>query len=198
MARAGLTRERVVRAGAALADQSGFETLSLTALASQFEVKVASLYAHIQSAHDLKTQIALLALASIADQAAEAVAGRSGKDALVALANVHRDFARAHPGLFAASRYPLEPALAASSGGVRLAQMMRAVLRGYALGDTDQTHAIRLLGSVFLGFATLELAGSFRHSSPDAEVSWLRSLEALDGVLASWPMPSALTNEDAP
>ena len=196
MARAGLTRDRVVTAGAQLADQAGFEAVSLTTLAKQFDVRVASLYAHIESVHDLKTQIALLALDRLAEQAAEAIAGRSSKDALIALGNVHRDFAGAHPGLFAASRYRLEPAVAATSGGVRLAQLMRAVLRGYALCDADQTHAIRLLGSVFLGFATLELAGSFSHSNPDAQISWERALDALDAVLLSWPM-AALQSEDA-
>ena len=188
MARAGLTREKVVSAAAQLADSAGFEAVNPTTLARQFDVKVASLYAHIENAHDLRTQVALLALDRIAGQAAEAIAGRSGKDALVALANVHRDFAGAHPGLFAASRYPLAPEVAAASGGVRLAQMMRAVLRSYALDEDDQTHAIRLLGSVFLGFTTLELAGSFSHSMPEAQHSWARTLEALDAVLQSWPM----------
>ena len=197
MARAGLTRARVVTAGAQLADQAGFEAVSLTTLAKQLGIKVASLYAHIESAHDLKTQIALLALDQIADQATNSIAGRSGKDALVALANVHRDFAGAHPGLFAASRYGLDPAVAADSGGVRLAQMMRAVLRGYALSDADQTHAIRLLGSVFLGFTTLELAGSFSHSAPDAQVSWARALDALDAILRSWPTAAPPQNGDA-
>ena len=46
--------------------------------------------------------------------------------------------------------------------------MTRAVLRGYDLTEPDQTHAVRLLGSVFHGFVTLELAGGFSHSAPDA------------------------------
>ncbi|MET3926199.1 TetR/AcrR family transcriptional regulator [Devosia sp. 2618] len=187
MVRAGLTVDRLVEAGANLADEAGFDAVTPSALAKIFDVQVASLYSHVKNAHELKTLIALFALNQLADQAAEAVAGRSGKDALIALANVHRDFARTHPGLFAATRFPLDGPTAAKSGGVRLAQMMRAVLRGYALSDADQTHAVRLLGSVFLGFTMLELGGGFSHSAPDSEHSWLRTLDAMDAVLRSWP-----------
>ncbi len=187
MARAGLTVERLVHAGAKLADEAGFDAVTPSALARLFDVQVASLYSHVKSAGELKTLVALFALDQLADRAAEAVAGHSGKDALAALANVHRDFATEHPGLFAASRYPLDAAAAASSGGLRLAQLMRAVLRGYHLAEPDQTHAVRLIGSVLLGFTTLELGGSFDHSAPDPEVSWLRAIDAMDAILRSWP-----------
>ncbi len=53
-------------------------------MARRFGVKEASLYSHIKNAHDLKTQVALLALAELADEVAAAIAGRAGKDALVA------------------------------------------------------------------------------------------------------------------
>jgi len=193
MARAGLTVDRLVRAGAELADTAGFDAVTPSALAKQFDVQVASLYSHVKSAGELKTLVALFALEQLADRAAEAVAGRAGKDALLALAEVHRDFATQHPGRFAATRYPLGDAAAAGSGGARLAQLMRAVLRGYQLPEPQQTHAVRLIGSVFLGFTLLELAGSFAHSSPEAQASWRASLDALDAILRHWPQstPSA-------
>ena len=187
VARAGLTTQILVEAGAALADREGFEAVTPSALARHFGVQVASLYSHLSNAHDLKTRVALLALDRLADLAAEAVAGRAGNEALMALGHVHRDFARDHPGLFAATRYRLDDAAVAGSGGMRLSHLMRAVLRGYHLAEPGETHAIRLLGSVFLGFATLELDGGFSHSAPDAAASWAWSLEALDAVLRSWP-----------
>ncbi len=97
MARAGLTTASLVRAGAELADEAGFDQVTVSALARRFDVKVASLYWHLESSHHLKTKIALLALEELADQAAAALAGRAGKDALSALANVYRDYAREHP-----------------------------------------------------------------------------------------------------
>ncbi|MFJ4788579.1 TetR/AcrR family transcriptional regulator [Streptomyces sp. NPDC088794] len=189
MVRAGLSAERLARAGAELADEVGFEHVTVSALARRFDVKVASLYSHVKSSQDLKTRIAVLALEEMADRAAAALAGRAGKDALVALANVYRDYARAHPGRYDASRLRLAPEEAAASAGVRHAQMTRAILRGYDLTEPDETHAVRLLGSVFHGYVSLELAGGFSHSAPDSQESWTRTLDALDALLRNWPAP---------
>ncbi|MEU6147851.1 WHG domain-containing protein [Streptomyces sp. NPDC047081] len=187
MARVGLTTDRVVRAGAELADEVGFDQVTASELARRFDVKVASLYAHVKNSQDLKTRIALLALEELADLAADAVAGRAGKDALVAFANVYRDYGREHPGRATAARMRLDPETAAASAGVRHAQMTRAILRGYDLSEPDQTHAVRLLGSVFHGYSSLELAGGFSHSAPDSEETWTRVLDALDALLRNWP-----------
>lgn len=186
MARAGITVERLVEAGAKLADEEGFEAITATALARQFNVQVASLYSHVKNTHELKSRIALFALNALADRVADAVAGNAGKDGLVALANAHRDFAIAHPGLFTASRYTLDDDVIADSGGVRIARLTRAVLRSYALSEPDETHAVRLIGSVLLGFTTLELGGNFGHSAPPPAASWTRSLDAIDAALQSW------------
>ncbi|WGS45453.1 TetR/AcrR family transcriptional regulator [Burkholderia sp. JSH-S8] len=187
MARAGLTVDRLVEAGAKLADEAGFEHVTGAALARGFNVKLASLYSHIPSLDDLKARIALFALKELTDRATDALAGRTGKDALVALANVYREYARVHPGRFAAARYPVSHERAAASEGPRLASMTAAVLRSYDIPDTEQVHAIRLLGGFFMGYATLEGSGSFSHSAPDATSSWLRSLDALDVTLRNWP-----------
>lgn len=189
MARAGLTADRLTRAAAELADEQGVDQVTLSALARRFDVKVASLYSHVTSSADLRTRLALLALEEMAVRLGDALAGRSGKDALVAFADVYRDYARQHPGRYAASRYDLDHETAARSAGPRHAEMTRAVLRDYALEGDDQTHAVRLLGSLVHGFVDLELSGGFSHSRPDAESSWRRSLDALDALLRAWPAP---------
>ncbi|MET9256386.1 TetR/AcrR family transcriptional regulator [Streptomyces sp. NPDC048182] len=189
MARVGLTTERLVRAGAELADEIGFDQVTVSELARRFDVKVASLYSHVRGSQDLRTGIALLALAELADRCAAALAGRAGKDALAAFANVYRDYARAHPGRYAAARLRLDPETAAASAGVRHSQMTRAILRGYHLAEPDETHAVRLLGSVFHGYVDLELAGGFSHSAPDSQESWDRIVDALDALLRNWPAP---------
>ncbi|KES05032.1 TetR family transcriptional regulator [Streptomyces toyocaensis] len=187
MVRAGLTPERLTRAGAELADEVGFDRVTVSELARRFDVKVASLYSHLRNSEDLRTRIALLALEELADRAADALAGRAGKDALTALANVYRDYAREHPGRYAAAQFRLSPEAAAGSAGVRHAQMTRALLRGYDLTEPDQTHAVRLLGSVFHGYVSLEMGGGFSHSAPDTQETWSRILDALDALLRNWP-----------
>ncbi|MFJ8717666.1 TetR/AcrR family transcriptional regulator [Streptomyces violaceus] len=189
MGRVGLTPERLTEAGAELADEVGFDEVTVSAIARRFDVKVASLYSHVKNSQDLRTRIALLALAELADRASDALAGRAGKDALAALANVYRDYAREHPGRWAAAQLRLDPRTAAASAGVRHAQMTRALLRGYDLTEPDQTHAVRLLGSVFHGYVSLELGGGFSHSAPGTDVTWARIIDALDTLLRNWPAP---------
>lgn len=190
MARAGLSPARLTTAGAELADEVGFEQVTLSALARRFEVKVASLYSHLASSEDLRTRITLLALEELADRLAPALAGRAGKEALAAFADVFREYAWDHPGRYAAARSRLDAATAAASAGPRHAEMTRAILRGYDLTGDDQTHAVRLLGSVVHGYLSLELDGAFSHSAPSSDVSWLRILDGLDTLLRSWPAPS--------
>ncbi|CAL9340695.1 hypothetical protein SUDANB105_00267 [Streptomyces sp. enrichment culture] len=187
MARVGLTAERLIQAGAELADEVGFDQVTLSALARRFDVKVASLYSHLRNSQELRTGIALLALEELADRAADALAGRAGKDALTAFANVYRDYAREHPGRYAAARLRLDPETAAAGAGVRHARMTRAILRGYDLTEPDETHAVRMLGSVFHGYVSLELSGGFSHSEPGSEETWARILDALDALLRNWP-----------
>lgn len=76
MVRAGLSTERLIRAGAELADEVGFDQVTVSALARRFDVKVASLYSHLKNSQDLKTRIALFALEELADRVSAALAGR--------------------------------------------------------------------------------------------------------------------------
>ncbi|MGP3964322.1 TetR/AcrR family transcriptional regulator [Nonomuraea sp. 3N208] len=187
MARAGVTAERLTQAAADLADEIGFQNVTVSALARRFGVKPAALYSHIKDAQDLRARVAVLALAELADRAAAALAGRAGKDALVAFANVYRDYAKKHPGRYAAAQIELDPETAAASAASRHAEMTRAILRGYELSEPDQTDAVRMLGGMFHGYVSLEMAGGFRRHPREVDASWSRTLDALDAVLRNWP-----------
>ncbi|MDQ1103693.1 TetR/AcrR family transcriptional regulator [Nocardioides zeae] len=189
MPRVGLTPDRVTVAGAELADEVGFASLTVTAVAQRLGVQQASVYAHVGGVRDLQVRIAHLALAELADATAEAVAGRSAGAALTAYAAAFRAYVRAHPGRYAAMRMPLEPTEAASSAGPRYAATTRALLRGYAVPEEDANHAVRLVGALLHGFVSLELGGSFDHSEPPAEQSWHRAVAALDTLLTTWNAP---------
>jgi AcrR family transcriptional regulator len=189
MARAGLTAERLTRAAAELADEVGYANVTVSMLARRFGVKDASLYSHLKNARDLRVRVALLALAELADRVADALAGRAGKDALVAFANAYRDYAKEHPGRYTAARLDLDQATAAASAGPRHSAMTRAILRGYDLPEPAQTDAIRLLHSTFHGYVSLETAGGFQHTPRGVDASWAATLDALDVLLRNWPTP---------
>ncbi|MCW4457201.1 TetR/AcrR family transcriptional regulator [Microbacterium sp. MPKO10] len=192
--RIGLTPERVVDTALELADASGLQNVTMTGVAQYAGVKTASLYAHVRDLNDLKTRMALSSLDELADHAAEALAGRAGKNALAALGNTYRDYARAHPGRYAATRIPLDHTSAATGGGPRNTDLTGAVLREYQLPEAERPHATRVLGATFHGFISLEQSGSFSHSSPGSDVSWQRTIDALDAMLRHWPEPSHTLN----
>lgn len=189
MPRRGLTSARVTAAAADLADEVGLEQVTLAALAQHFGVATPSLYTHVRSQADVRTRVALLALAESADLVAAALAGVSGRDALAAVGGVWRAYAVEHPGRYAATRLRLDAHTAAASAGPRHADLSRAAVRGYRLSGADETHAVRLLGATFHGYAALDAAGAFGHGAADAptsDESWERVLDGLHATLTSW------------
>ncbi|MFD9338299.1 TetR/AcrR family transcriptional regulator [Streptomyces sp. NPDC060028] len=187
MVRAGITVAGLTEAAAAMADESGLDRVSLSALARQFGVKDASLYSHVRNLRELRVRIALLASEEMTAGIAAAVAGRAGKDALVAFADAYREYALAHPGRYAATQMRLEAEEVSGSVGFRRSvELTYGMLRAYGLTEPDLTDAGRLLRSTFHGYVHLELSGGFGHSR-DVRESWSRSLDALHAVLENWP-----------
>ncbi|AKN72285.1 TetR family transcriptional regulator [Streptomyces sp. PBH53] len=187
MARAGLSVERLVAAAAELADEAGFDQLSISALARRFGVKDASLYSHVRNLQDLRTRLALYAGGELIDRIAAAVAGRSGKEALTAFAGAYRDYALEHPGRYAATQIRIDQSLIADSPALlRTAQITYGMLRAYGLQEPDLTDAVRLLRSTFHGYCVLESAGGFG-ADRDVQASWDKAVDALHLALTHWP-----------
>lgn len=187
MARAGLSTDRVVRAAAEIADADGLAGVSISAVARHVNVQPASLYSHVSGSDDLLDRLALLALDELRARLGEELIGLAGRAALVAFADVHRDYARRHPGRWAAAQRGLEPAVAARSAGVSIARAARAIVAHYGLSAEDETHGVRLLASAINGFVALEAGGRFDHSDPPAALSWEKVLDAVDASLRHWP-----------
>ncbi|MFJ3303664.1 TetR/AcrR family transcriptional regulator [Streptomyces sp. NPDC086549] len=187
MARAGLSVDRLVAAAAELADDVGFENVTLSALARRFGVKDASLYSHVRNLQDLRTRLALFAGAELIERIAAAVAGRAGKDALAAFAGAYREYALERPGRYAATQIRIDQALVADSPALRrTAEITYGMLRAYGLDEPDLTDAVRLLRSTFHGYCALESTGGFG-AARDVQASWDKAVEALHITLEHWP-----------
>ncbi|MFK4102074.1 TetR-like C-terminal domain-containing protein [Streptomyces sp. NPDC019531] len=185
--RAGLTPDRLTAAAADLADEIGFENVTLAALAKHFGVKDASLYSHVRSLQDLRTRVALLAGGEMIDRIAVAVAGRAGKDALAAFAGAYRAYALAHPGRYAATQIRIDQALIRDTPAFhRTAEITYGMLRAYGLTEPDLTDAVRLLRATFHGYCALESGGGFG-APRDVQKSWDRAVDALHVALTNWP-----------
>lgn len=193
MPRAGLTPERLAEAAADMADAVGLENVTISALARSFGVADASLYSHIKNVRDLRVRVAMRAAGDFADRITAAVAGRAGRDALIAFANAYRDFALEHPGRYAATHIEVDPEVAAQSpGGARIIEATYAVFHAYGLTEPDLTDAVRLLRSTFHGYVGLEAIGAF-HDPRDVQASWERGVNALATLLENWPSAAEAT-----
>lgn len=173
--RKGLTRASVVACAAGLADEDGLDALTLGAVAAALDVRVPSLYNHVDGLPGLRRALALDGLRDLGERLRDAVVGRSGDDALAALAGAYRDYAREHPGGYEALQRapaPGDAELAAAGDGVL--RTVFAVLSGYGLDGDELIHAARGLRSALHGFAGLERAGGFGIDlDRDASFAWL-------------------------
>ncbi|MGC5346244.1 TetR/AcrR family transcriptional regulator [Streptomyces sp. DT24] len=191
MARAGLTVDRVVRAAADLADEVGFENVTVSALARHFGVADASLYSHVKGLGDLRARVAMLTAGELAQHMSAAVAGRAGKEALRSFAHAYRKFALAYPGRYTAVQMRLPADVVAESADHRcITDCTYAILLAYGLAEPDLTDAVRLLRSTFHGYVSLESTGGFG-APREVQSSWEQAIEALHMVLEHWP--SSLT-----
>ncbi len=161
-ARRRLNRAAVIAAAAAIADSEGLEAVTLVRLAEILEVKPPSLYNHIESLAALHREIALASLIALAEVLTQAAVGRSGDEALGAVAHAYRDFAAAHPGSYSATQNAVaadDPELAAAAR--RSVDVILAVLAGYGFEGEEALHRTRALRSALHGFVSLERIGGF-------------------------------------
>lgn len=186
MPRAGLGPATVVAAAADLADEIGFGALTMAVLAERLGVRTPSLYKHVNGLGDLGRRIAVLAMTEVGDEIRDALQGRTGTEALTALAEAFRDYVLKHPGRYAATlgqpNGPADDPL--SIAGARVMESMSVVLRGYAIPPPDLNHALRTLRSLFHGFATLQAAHGFQWN-PDIDESFTYLITFADRGLAA-------------
>ncbi len=176
MPRAGLSRGDVIAAAAALADEVGFQQLTMGLLAQRLGIRTPSLYKHVADLADLKHGVATQAMTDVGEEVRDALQGRSGRDALTALLGTMRSYATTHPGQYAAANSTLltgpdDPLLAASN---RVIDSISAALRGYGIADEDMVHAIRTIRSTIHGFALLQETDGFQWSADPADTfDWM-------------------------
>ena len=147
-----LDRTTLVEAAADLADTGGWNELTLSQVAQVVDRHVSSLYSHVDGLDALRRDIALLSVTELADVVWEATVGRSGTDALNAIAEAERDFARAHPGRMAALRSHLgTDDQEFEEQARRIARPIRTVLASFGLDDRQVIVAHRVFSAAVRG-----------------------------------------------
>ena len=96
----GLSAESITVAAAELIEQYGRSGFSMRLLADTMGVKTASLYNHIENMDTLLTEVCRYALRMQEDGELRAIAGKTGREAVWALAWAYRRFAQQHRELY--------------------------------------------------------------------------------------------------
>jgi AcrR family transcriptional regulator len=185
--RAALTPAAVIAEAADLADEDGFDAVTLSAVARRLGVRTPSLYSHVRDRGALLDGVGGLALAELAARIGAAIAGRSGRGALEAFADAYRTYALESPGRWQSLQRRAGEVEVWSAPARDVVALTGALLRGYPIPEEEHVHVVRLLGSTINGFLALERNGGFDHSEPPAEQSWTRIVDALDALLRVWP-----------
>ena len=160
--KAGLNEEVLVRAAVDLIDEEGPGALSLARLAERLGVRSPSLYKHITGLEGLHQGIALWGAQELARCMSKAAVGKSGDEAVLAIAQAYRQFAKDHPGIYpllVQAPDPSQAALAAASA--EILEIIQAVMAPFGLGERERLHAIRGLRSFVHGFVSMEAGGGF-------------------------------------
>jgi AcrR family transcriptional regulator len=163
---------------------TGFADLTLAKVAAEAGVATPSLYKHVGSLAALRREVAVVTVQDLTARLVDSTVGRSGPDAVRALAGAMRDYAHAHPGRYAAVQVapdPEDPAaapLAAAAG--RTVEVIAAALRGFDLPEDRSVDAVRAVRAGVHGFVALELGGGFRMPQ-DRD----RSFDVLVGMLVA-------------
>jgi AcrR family transcriptional regulator len=187
MPRAGLTTARVVEEAANVADEVGFENLTLAAVAPRLGVQMPSLYKHVAGIDELRHLMSVRAKKETADVLARSAAGKSGPQALCAMLGAWRTWAKTHPGRYAATvRAPDIDEIEDTVASNAVLDIIYAALSDYRLEGDDAVNAVRLLRAHFHGFVSIERVEGFKFPN-DIEHSFDLLIGALDQILREWP-----------
>jgi AcrR family transcriptional regulator len=162
MARAGLDRARVVEEAVRIADEHGLVEVTLARVAGALGVRAPSLYNHVEGLPGLLRLLTLRSVGELTDALRDAAVGRSGADALRAVAHAYRAYAEAHPGRYAATvRAPAPDDAELVAAARRAVDVLVAVLGAWGFTGDEVLHRVRVARAGLHGFIAIEAQGGF-------------------------------------
>lgn len=184
MPRKGLTKEQVVQAAAELIEQHGTAAFSMRALAESLNIKTASLYNHVYNMNSLITDVCIYALKIQYEAELRAIEGKNGTEAIMALANTYRKFAKQHRELY---RLIMNTAASCNNCPNKIStyivEPFMKVLKNTCFNETDKIHWQRILRGIVHGFVSQEEAGFFVHLAPNTDDSFKMAIQCYtDGM----------------
>lgn len=172
---------RTVELARSLIEQDGYESVSLSQLATALGVKAPSLYKHFASKADLIRAVNELTMSDLI-AALQDSAPADSDPPLMSMARVYRQFALAHPRTYMLAHNStdeaarIDPQIAES-----LALPIQAAF-AKNVGQEKSLEALRGLWALLHGFTSLEINGQFRREGSVDEAFD----SAIRAYLAGW------------
>ncbi len=171
-----------------IADADGLAGVTLARVAAGLDVRAPSLYNHVAGRDALLRLVALRGMRALDGVLRDAAVGRSGRDALVAIAHAYRAFARENPGLYAATvRAPAADDAELLAAAARPVEVLVTVLAAWGFEGELAVHHVRVVRSALHGFVSIEAGGGFGLPL-DLDESFERLVETLVAGLEG-PVP---------
>lgn len=172
MAKRNLTREKVIDAAIQLMEEKKSTALEMKELAAYLCIKSASLYNHVESLSAVYYAAGEKALSVLTAKMQEAIAGKTGETAIIALARCNRGLAKESPALY--RLYLQLPVIAPEVIAIpnTCHSIYHHLFRGYAISETRKLHLTRMLRSLIHGFISLETGGYFQDTGATREESF--------------------------
>jgi AcrR family transcriptional regulator len=169
MARAGTRaqrvagrRQQILDAARGIAEADGWTAVTSRRLADAIGYTQPVLYGHFPGGKtEIMRTVALAGFAELAAATQAAMGGKTGPQAVAAVADAYLDFAATHPSLYEAMfQLPIDARFAQDDAETELRSGFSAL--GAALGNDGDGTATELLWSALHGMSLLERAGRMR------------------------------------
>lgn len=159
-----LDHEAVLTAAETLLDENGIDAVTMTMLASELGTKVSSLYNHVASLDDLRSQLQIRAMRQFGRDLRRAAMGVAGEDGLHALSGTFLRFARTHPHRYDAMTRPSTDRDAFLHAASDAVEALMAVIGSAGVAENDVLTAQMAFFSALHGYNALESSGFFAAS----------------------------------
>lgn len=179
MARAGLDKNVVVEKAAWLANEIGFEAITMKILADSLKVQPPSLYNHVKGLDDLQYELMLYGWRQMEERMMSAAVGVSGYDAWEAICRAFYRYATENPGVFGAmlwyNKYENDETREVTERIFSICAKVTATLH---ISEENCNHLIRTFRAFLEGFSLLVNNKAFGHPL-EVEKSFELSLKVL-------------------
>jgi AcrR family transcriptional regulator len=182
-----LDHEQVIVAAEEIVDEMGWDRLTMAVLAARVGTKGPSLYNHVASLDELKSEIQQRTIRALGRDLIGAALGRSGREGLVELAKAYRAFVHRVPNRYeGATRAPLDR-MAFFAASEDANEAIRAVVRSCGMAPEQVGLAQLGIFASLHGLVMLEVNRYFDDQDLSDELfqMTITAAEALLNAIAS-------------